>query len=102
MTLSPTEMQRLWLYSRHGCCLCEGLEERLRSLDLAALDPPLQLEVIDIDAAGVDPGLKARYDFEVPVLALSVGALPRVSPRLSGDGLFTWLQRACVAALGSD
>ena len=74
VTLSPTEMQRLWLYSRQGCCLCEGLEERLRSLDLAALDPPLQLEVIDIDAEGVDPGLKARYDLEVPVLALSVGA----------------------------
>ena len=95
-------MQPLVLYSRKGCCLCEGLEERLRVLDLAALDPPLQLEVIDIDAAGFDPGLKARYDLEVPVLALSVGALPRVSPRLSGDGLFTWLQRACAAALGSD
>ena len=95
-------MQPLVLYSRQGCCLCEGLEERLRGLDLAALDPPLQLEVIDIDAAGIDPELKARYDLEVPVLALSIGALPRVSPRLSGDGLFTWLQRACAAALGSD
>ena len=95
-------MLQLWLYSRQGCCLCEGLEERLRDLDLASLDPPLQLVVIDIDAEGIDPALKARYDLEVPVLALSVGALPRVSPRLSGDGLFTWLQRACTAALGSD
>ena len=53
-------MPSLVLYSRRGCCLCEGLEERLRQLDLVALD--LELQVIDIDAAAVSPALKARYD----------------------------------------
>ncbi|MGC6482263.1 MAG: glutaredoxin family protein [Synechococcus sp.] len=101
MTLSRTDVQQLFLYSRQGCCLCEGLEARLRALKLDALEPPLELAVIDIDAKGSDPTLKARFDLEVPVLALSVGVLPRVSPRLSGDGLFAWLQRACIAALGS-
>ena len=85
-------MSSLVLYSRRGCCLCEGLEARLRNLDLAALD--LELQVIDIDAAAVSPALKARYDLEVPVLSWNGRDLPRVSPRLSGEGLFNWLQRA--------
>ncbi len=102
VTPSPTEPLPLLLYSRQGCCLCEGLEQRLRELALHTLVPPLQLQVIDIDGAAVDPALRVRYDLEVPVLALPVGALPRVSPRLSGEGLFLWLQRACAARLGSD
>ena len=85
-------MAELVLYSRSGCCLCEGLEQRLRELDLAAL--ALTLLVVDIDADTVAEELRARYDLEVPVLHLDGDALPRVSPRLSGDGLFNWLQRA--------
>ena len=92
----------LQLFSRRGCCLCEGLEGRLTALDLGSLVPPLRLEVIDIDADGVDPAIRARYDLEVPVLALSGVVLPRVSPRLQSDGLYAWLQRACASALGSD
>ena len=92
-------MSLLVLYSRRGCCLCEGLEERLRQLDLVALD--LELQVIDIDAAAVSPALKSRYDREVPVLALADQALPRVSPRLAGEGLFNWLQRRLSNPYGS-
>jgi len=81
---------QLLLYSRQGCCLCEGLEERLRALRL-----PAPLVVIDVDS---DPELQQRYGLEVPVLALRDGAgplrsLPRVSPRLAGAGLADWLQR---------
>ena len=80
----------LRLYTRAGCCLCEGLEQRLR-----ALDPAPWLELVDIDA---DPALQARYDLEVPVLAVLDGEgglrqLPRVSPRLAGDQLQSWLSR---------
>lgn len=79
----------LILFSRQGCCLCEGLEERLR-----ALDPPVAFEVVDIDA---DPALQQRYGLEVPVLALRAAEggwceLPRVSPRLAGPALAVWLQ----------
>jgi hypothetical protein len=35
--------------TRQGCCLCEGLAEKLR-----ALDPPLAIELIDVDG---DPAL---------------------------------------------
>lgn len=78
---------QLRLYSRQGCCLCEGLQERLE-----ALDPAPALEVVDVDG---DPRLQARYGLEVPVLALRRDGrlldLPRVPPRLSGTGLQAWL-----------
>jgi hypothetical protein len=90
-------MAELLLYTRSGCCLCEGLEERLR-----ALVPPPPLRLIDVDA---DPALHARYDLLVPVLALMEGGgvsreLPRVPPRLAGERLRDWLQRQGVTGQG--
>ena len=90
-------MHELTLYSRTGCCLCEGLESRLKDLDLLGLS--ITLKVIDIDATGIPQELKARYDLEVPVLALDGCELPRVSPRLTGEGLLNWLQRCLSTAL---
>ena len=90
-------MHELSLYSRTGCCLCEGLESRLKELDLVGLS--ITLKVIDIDATGIPQELKARYDLEVPVLALDGHELPRVSPRLTGEGLLNWLQRCLSTAL---
>lgn len=82
-------MDVLILYSRQGCCLCEGLEERLRQLL-----PPDALQVVDVDE---DPELQARYGLSVPVLALAgptvIQTLPPVPPRLRGDGLRAWLAR---------
>ena len=90
-------MHELTLYSRSGCCLCEGLESRLRSLDLGGIS--IVLKVIDIDEPGTPQNVKARYDLEVPVLALDGCELPRVSPRLTGEGLLNWLQRSLSTAL---
>lgn len=86
-------MAELILYSRQGCCLCEGLEERLRELL-----PPGDLRVVDVDG---DPALQARYGLSVPVIAqlkpgedqLQIAPLPPVPPRLRGDALRTWLER---------
>ncbi len=89
----------LTLYSRQGCCLCEGLESRLKSLPLHNLRPPLVLRVIDIDSSDVPKEVRDRYDSEVPVLlveAIDINErveLPRVSPRLNKEGLFKWLQK---------
>ena len=87
----------LVLYTREGCCLCEGLEERLR-----ALSPPPRLTLVDVDG---DPALQARYGLDVPLLAVADGhgrrrLLPRVPPRLSGQGLASWLSRHHPAWLG--
>lgn len=90
-------MHPLILYSRQGCCLCEGLEQRLRQLL-----PADGLQVVDVDS---DPDLQARYGLSVPVLAqaaltgpecgnrLKIMPLPAVPPRLQGEGLRTWLER---------
>lgn len=85
------------LYTRRGCCLCEGLQERLE-----ALDPPLPLELRDVDA---DPALQARYGLLVPVLAMPLAQggwrdLPPVPPRLSGERLVRWLEGQGAAAGG--
>lgn len=84
----------LLLYSRQGCCLCAGLEDRLR-----ALVPTPPLTVIDVDG---DAALQARYGLTVPLLAVRRPGgrplvLPRVSPRLSGDSLARWLQQQLMA-----
>lgn len=82
-------MLELLLFTRRGCCLCEGLEEKLR-----ALDPPQPLNLIDVDT---DPALQGRYGLAVPVLAVAASGdapfreLPRVSPRLAGAQLRAWL-----------
>ena len=91
-------MRELVLYSRQGCCLCEGLESRLGDLELSELE--LVLQVIDIDAPGTSPATRARFDLEVPVLAVGSRVLPRVSPRLQGEGLFDWVQRMVEAING--
>ncbi len=84
---SPTELLRL--YSRQGCCLCEGLQERLEAL---VPQPPIAL--VDIDR---DPELQHRYGLRVPVLARAREGggwqdLPPVPPRLTGERLARWLE----------
>ena len=84
-------MADLVLITRKGCCLCQGLEDKL--IELAQVFTRL-----DVDA---DPQLLARFDLEVPVLLQREGALervlPRVSPRLSAEQLRNWLNSQGVA-----
>lgn len=94
---------RLVLYSKPGCHLCEGLQEKLEQV--TALQ--FQLEVRDITTR--DDWFQA-YQYEIPVLYMApqsaeVGAgieagtgaamtaLPRLSPRSSVRQLEQMLQR---------
>lgn len=85
-------MIQLVLYSKPGCHLCEGLQEKLAQLDL-------QVEVRDITTQ--DTWMQA-YQYEVPVL-FQVKAdatevpLPRPSPRLSVAQLQTFLNKVLTA-----
>ena len=96
----------LILYSREGCCLCKGLEEKLRNLPLSHLNPPLQLHVIDIDAVDTPKEISARYNLQVPVMILArtnfkkILEFPRVSPRLNIDGLYKWLEKLLINQSG--
>lgn len=54
--------QRLTLYLRHGCHLCEAM---LRQLQPLQAELGFELETVDIDG---DPALEAAYGQLVPVL----------------------------------
>ncbi len=101
-------MIELILYGRKGCCLCQGLEQRLRELSLHLLDPPLRLQVIDIDDEAISNKIRELYDLQVPVLLLRSDDLnktieiPRVSPRLNSEGLVKWLQKSLNKFLESN
>ena len=58
---------RLTLYGRAGCHLCEDMAAGLEALGVA-------FDTVDIDR---DPELKARYDWEVPVLVGPAGEVCR-------------------------
>lgn len=82
---------RLVLYSKPGCHLCEGLQEKLDQIQTLAFE----LEVRNIEQR---PDWFSRYQYEIPVLCWvnpATGAetpLPRLSPRGSTAQLAQMLQ----------
>ena len=83
---------RLILYSKPGCHLCHGLEEKLSTLQL-----PLTLEVRDITTQA---DWWEQYRYDIPVLHLQTPekttAIPRFSPRASATRVGQILQRYMV------
>ncbi|KAM0829330.1 hypothetical protein ACQ4PT_066948 [Festuca glaucescens] len=86
---SPAAPWRLVLYTKPGCCLCDGLKEKLHAATLLAGTPyslaSLELQERDITT---NSEWEQLYQYEIPVLAkvLPDGTeeiLPRLSPRLS-------------------
>ncbi|MEM6450558.1 MAG: glutaredoxin family protein [Cyanobacteria bacterium P01_D01_bin.105] len=75
-------MKKLILYSKPGCHLCEGLQEKLAEL-------PLDLDIRDITT---NETWFQKYQYEIPVLCVppdndhengSEQPLPRIAPRAS-------------------
>jgi hypothetical protein len=90
-------MQTLILYSKSGCHLCEGLQEKLEQIQ-SQQDSDLLFELEIRDIAQKEQWFQA-YEYEVPVLFhLKQGAddmetpIPRPSPRLSARQLAQFLQ----------
>ncbi|MGK7871936.1 MAG: glutaredoxin family protein [Xenococcaceae cyanobacterium] len=81
---------QLILYSKPGCHLCEGLQEKLEQIQ--NLD--FELEVRDITTR---EDWFAAYQYEVPVLCQNQAEgekpLPRPSPRASVQQLERMLQK---------
>ncbi|XP_027901758.1 uncharacterized protein LOC114162162 [Vigna unguiculata] len=84
---SAEPSRKLVLYSKPGCCLCDGLKEKLHAAFL--LPGPDSLNDVDLQIRDItsNPVWENAYQYEIPVLAkvLSDGtevALPRLSPRL--------------------
>jgi hypothetical protein len=80
----------LILYSKPGCHLCEGLQEKLVKIE----NLPLELEIRDITTR---EDWFAIYQYEIPVLCYRQGEtekpLPRLSPRASVKQLEQMLQK---------
>ena len=57
-------MQKLVLYSRPDCHLCEAVVERLQPL---IAGQPVELEIIDVDSS---IALERRYGLRIPVLVV--------------------------------
>ena len=70
----------LILYSKPGCHLCEGLEEKLEQIE----DINIELEIRNITT---NNDWWEKYQYEIPVLYIvadnQVKLIPRFSPRIS-------------------
>lgn len=84
---------QLILYSKPGCHLCEGLQEKLQQIQ----NLEIELEVRDITT--YEDWYNA-YQYEVPVLYQNLAdreqLLPRLSPRASVQQLEQMLQKYIV------
>lgn len=89
-------LMRLILYSKPGCHLCEGLQEKLQQIQSLKID----LEVRDITTR---EDWFQKYEYEIPILSLvetsgtseeaSEVRLPRLSPRCTVAQLEKMLQK---------
>eukprot|EP00262_Sarcandra_glabra_P009969 TRINITY_DN24800_c0_g1_i1.p1 TRINITY_DN24800_c0_g1~~TRINITY_DN24800_c0_g1_i1.p1 ORF type:complete len:150 (-),score=18.06 TRINITY_DN24800_c0_g1_i1:82-489(-) len=90
----------LVLYTKPGCCLCDGLKEKLHAA--FSLGGPDSLHRVNLQLRDItsNPDWEMSYQYEIPVLArvLSDGTeetLPRLSPRLGVE----LIQKKIAAAL---
>jgi len=76
------QIMKLILYSKPGCHLCEGLQEKLETIQQTPDFGILELEVRDITTR---EDWFAAYQYEVPVLYVvkndNLQTIPRPSPR---------------------
>ncbi|KAG8493898.1 hypothetical protein CXB51_011347 [Gossypium anomalum] len=96
---SASKPRKLVLYSKPGCCLCDGLKEKLHAAFSLSVPDPLHDVVLQVRDITSNPEWEKAYQYEIPVLAkvLSDGSestsheqyqsffqeiLPRLSPRL--------------------
>ncbi|XP_038898494.1 uncharacterized protein LOC120086116 isoform X2 [Benincasa hispida] len=97
---SSLPSRKLILYSKPGCCLCDGLKEKLQVAFLLA--GPDSLHDVDLQVRDIttNPEWEKAYKYEIPVLAKvrsdgSEEVLPRLSPRLGVE----FVQKKLAAAL---
>lgn len=82
--------RKLILYSKPGCCLCDGLKEKLfAAFSVSSPTPTDPLHDVDLQIRDIttNPEWERAYQYEIPVLAILLSdgtekTLPRLSPRL--------------------
>lgn len=109
----PADEPRLILYTKPGCCLCEGLEEKLAevmSADAAvggAVGDVLREMTLETRDVSTDEAWATAYAMEVPVVTFATTKedgeeretpLPRPAPRLTAARLAVRLGQDVAAA----
>ena len=79
-------MTQLILYSKPGCHLCEGLQEKLAQV--TQFDFELEIRDITTNNSWFD-----AYQYEVPVLCQKINDIEKPLPRLSPRASVTQLER---------
>jgi len=96
---------KLVIYSKPGCCLCDGLKEKVSAVLQKAQFQPSLLTGADIEVRDITtrPEWEQAYAMEIPVLAhasldnSNEKQIPRPAPRLSADRL----EKHIISALTS-
>lgn len=114
MYSAGADSDTLVLYTKPGCCLCDGLKDTLGEVmsgkGTAGLGATLQAMTLEIRDVSTNDAWAERYATEVPVLTLLPGTdgekeagreipLPRPAPRLSPARLAIRLEQDVSAAL---
>ncbi|XP_076915916.1 uncharacterized protein LOC143575406 [Bidens hawaiensis] len=101
---SASNRKQLILYSKPGCCLCDGLKEKLHSA-FSLSSPTISLHDVDLQVRDIttNPEWESAYQYEIPVLARlrtdgTEEVIPRFSPRAGVDHIHSKL----AAALSRD
>ncbi|KAK9080235.1 hypothetical protein SSX86_001911 [Deinandra increscens subsp. villosa] len=100
---SSASRKQLILYSKPGCCLCDGLKEKLHSA--FSLSDSFSLHDVDLQIRDIssNPEWEKAYQYEIPVLTRlrsdgSEEVIPRFSPRAGVDHI----QSKLAAVLSRD
>ncbi|KAD1781283.1 hypothetical protein R6Q59_010587 [Mikania micrantha] len=100
-----TSRKQLILYSKPGCCLCDGLKEKLQSAFSLSSADSYSLHDVDLQVRDIttNPQWEKAYQYEIPVLARlrsdgTEEVIPRFSPRAGVDHI----QSKLAAALSRD
>ncbi|KAK1581335.1 hypothetical protein Q3G72_005092 [Acer saccharum] len=66
---SPSKPRKLVLYSKPGCCLCDGLKEKLQAAFLLSGSESLHDVDLQVRDITTNPDWQNAYQYEIPVLA---------------------------------
>ncbi|KAK1407566.1 hypothetical protein QVD17_39185 [Tagetes erecta] len=104
---SSSSKKQLILYSKPGCCLCDGLKQKLHSAFALSSPSPdsyslhdVELQIRDIST---NPEWEKAYQYEIPVLTrLRADGTEEVIPRFSPRAGVDHIQSKLAAALNRD
>ncbi|XWS21610.1 hypothetical protein CRYUN_Cryun30bG0069100 [Craigia yunnanensis] len=66
---SSSKARKLVLYSKPGCCLCDGLKEKLHTAFSLSGPDSLHDVVLQVRDITSNPEWEKAYQYEIPVLA---------------------------------